>query len=103
MVPAVVSDSAFLPPEASFFPDNRPGKPDKMDEIDLGGGGRTGLMVIRAWVEEGSSEPLRVHIRLTTDVSKGYQRTLSVSNREAASAVVEGWLMDLMADTTSRH
>lgn len=72
-----------------------------MDEPDLGKGDHTGLLIMRAWMEEGSSEPLRVHLRLTTDVSKGFQRTMNFSDAEAASAAVLGWLTDMMADRTS--
>jgi hypothetical protein len=34
---------------------------------------RTGLLIIRAWIEKGSRKPLRAHIRATTDVSKGFE------------------------------
>jgi hypothetical protein len=37
----------------------------------------TGLFIIRAWIEEGSSEPLRAHIRLTTDVSSGFEDSMT--------------------------
>jgi hypothetical protein len=101
MVPAVASDSPYMPPESPFLTDIPGGKSDKMDEPDLGSGDRTGLLVMRAWVEEGSAEPLRVHVRLTTDVSKGYQRTMNFCDVKAASATVEAWLTDMMADPTS--
>jgi hypothetical protein len=71
-----------------------------MDEPELGRGDRTGLMIIRAWVEEGSGEPLRVQLRLTTDVSKGFQQTLNLSDAETASAAVERWLSDVLAEPT---
>jgi hypothetical protein len=73
---------------------------DTMDEPELGRGDRTGLMIIRAWVEEGSGEPLRVQLRLTTDVSKGFQQTLNLSDAETASAAVERWLSDVLAEPT---
>ncbi len=39
---------------------------------------RSGLLIIRAWIEPGSSEPLRAHIRLSTDGSAGIERTLTL-------------------------
>ena len=53
---------------------------------------RTGLLVIRAWIEEGSSEPLRAHIRLTTDVSSGFEQTMTLSQVPAVCQAVETWL-----------
>jgi uncharacterized protein YrrD len=58
---------------------------------------RTGLLVIRAWVEKASSKPLRAHIRTTTDVSKGFESELTVADAPSASATVETWLGDVLA------
>ena len=77
-------------------------KGDRMAGSDLGSGERTGLMIIRAWVEEGSRQPLRVQIRLTTDVSEGIQQTMNLSDMEAASAAVEGWLTNIVAGRTAQ-
>ena len=55
-------------------------------------GDRTGVLIIRAWVEEGSSEPVRAHILMTDDVSLGYEREVTLSRTEAVSAQVEEWL-----------
>jgi len=62
---------------------------------------RTGLLIIRAWVEEGSSEPLRAQIRLTTDVSAGEQRTLTLAREDAVCTTVQEWLTDILADVES--
>ena len=43
---------------------------------------RTGLLIIRAWAEPGSSSPLRVQIRLTTDVSLGMERSEAITEAE---------------------
>lgn len=59
---------------------------------------RTGLMIIRAWVEEGSSEPLRAQIRLTTDVTTGVQRTLTVAREDEVCAMVRQWLADVLRE-----
>jgi len=58
---------------------------------------RTGLFIIRAWVEPGSSSPLRVQIRLTTDVSQGFERDLTVALEEAVIATVRAWLSEVLA------
>ena len=58
---------------------------------------RTGLLIIRAWVEEGSSEPLRAHLRLSSDVSSGIERTLTLSRAEDVAATVREWLSDFVS------
>ena len=58
---------------------------------------RTGLFIIRAWLEEGSSEPLRAQIRLSTDVSGGVERTLTLVQPEAVCAAVKEWLADFLS------
>jgi hypothetical protein len=58
---------------------------------------RTALLIIRAWVEPGSSSALRAQIRLTTDVSKGFDASLTVAQEEAVVAAVQAWLSDVLA------
>jgi hypothetical protein len=58
----------------------------------------TGLLIIRAWVEQGSLRPLRAQIRLTTDVSAGFERELTLADVDAVCAAVETWLRDLLVD-----
>jgi hypothetical protein len=60
---------------------------------------RTGLLIIRAWAEPGSSSPLRVQIRLTTDVSCGVERNETTTEAGAAIEVVRAWLMEMAAIT----
>jgi hypothetical protein len=55
---------------------------------------RTGLLIIRAWTEPGSSEPLRAQVRIVTDVSAGVEETLTLSRSEVVCATVEQWLAD---------
>jgi len=57
---------------------------------------RTGLLIIRAWVEEGASEPLRVQVRVVTDVATGAERTLTLVRPERVCAAVEEWLADIL-------
>jgi hypothetical protein len=56
---------------------------------------RTGLLIIRAWAEPGSSTPLRVQIRLTTDVSQGVERSETIAEADAAIEIVHDWLREM--------
>jgi hypothetical protein len=58
---------------------------------------RTGLFIIRVWIEEGSSEPLRAHIRLTTDVSSGFEDSMTLSQVPAVCKAVETWLGNMVS------
>lgn len=60
---------------------------------------RTGVLIIRAWVEAGSSEPLRAQIRIVDDVSTQHERRLALSRPDAVCAAVMGWLEELTAET----
>jgi hypothetical protein len=61
-------------------------------------GDRVGLLIIRVWIEGGSSAPLRAHIRHTTDLSAGLQDGATVTDETAVAAVVRGWLRDVVRD-----
>jgi hypothetical protein len=58
----------------------------------------TGLLIIRAWLEPGSSEPLRARLRLSTDVSSGFDRSVTVTNAKAVAGIVEAWLAKISSD-----
>jgi hypothetical protein len=58
---------------------------------------RTGLLIIRAWFEPGSSSPLRTQIRLTTDVAQGIEASLTPVHVEAVVEAVRAWLADMVA------
>jgi hypothetical protein len=58
-------------------------------------GDRTALMIIRAWVEDESAEPLRANIRLTNDVSTGFQRTFTLDRPEAIKEALDAWLQEI--------
>jgi hypothetical protein len=60
---------------------------------------RIGLFIIRAWVDPGSSSPLRAQIRLTTDVSRGFEQGLTVAEKEAVVAAVQAWLSEMLASS----
>jgi hypothetical protein len=55
-------------------------------------------LIIRAYVEEQSASPLRAHIRLTTDVSAGFERTVTLAEAAAVGTLVQAWLRELLAD-----
>ena len=57
---------------------------------------RTGLLIIRAWVEPGSSKPLRAQVRLTTDVATGFTGEMTIADVTGVSAAVELWLEDVL-------
>jgi len=56
---------------------------------------RTGLLIMRAWAEPGSSSPLRVQIRLTTDVSLGVERSETLAEADAVVEAVRAWLLEM--------
>jgi hypothetical protein len=57
---------------------------------------RTGLLIIRAWLEGASAKPLRAHIRLTTDISAGMTGEMTLADVSAVSAAVEAWLEEVL-------
>jgi hypothetical protein len=61
-----------------------------------------GLLVIRAWVEEGSQTPLRVEVRRTADSGRGFERGLMFSEPVAVQALVRAWLDDVLVGDGDR-
>lgn len=59
----------------------------------------TGLFIVRAWVEQGSKKTLRAHVRLTTNVSTGFEREVTLTNVEDVCTTVDLWLRDVLAWT----
>ena len=53
---------------------------------------QTGLLVLRVWTENGSSEPLRVDVRHTYDLSRGFGRTLTLTDIDLVLAAVRTFL-----------
>ena len=58
---------------------------------------RTGLLIIRAWIEPESSSSLRVQIRFTTDVSLGVERSETSTEVDTVVEVVRAWLLEMAA------
>jgi hypothetical protein len=52
------------------------------------------LLIVRVWRQEGSSSPLRIEIRTTTDVSVGLQPARTVSSRANVMDAVITFLDD---------
>ena len=59
----------------------------------------TGLLIIRAWVETGSSKPLRAQLRLTTDISAGMTSEMTLTEINTISAEVQTWLHDFLLNS----
>jgi hypothetical protein len=57
---------------------------------------RTGLLIIRAWVEAGSAEPLRAQVRVTDDIAIGIERTFTLVQSDAAGELVDAWLQGIL-------
>ena len=47
-------------------------------------------------MEPGSASPLRAEIRLTTDVSLGFQRSLTVAQEDAVVEAIQAWLSEML-------
>ncbi|MGC0378405.1 MULTISPECIES: hypothetical protein [unclassified Streptomyces] len=58
----------------------------------------TGVMIIRVWVEEGSAQPLRAHVRLTDDIVSGAERSMTLVRVDAVCRTVREWLEGMLTD-----
>jgi hypothetical protein len=61
---------------------------------------RAAVLIIRVWFEEGSAQPLRAHIRLTGDVTGGFDSDMTVTQVDVVCQTVRAWLTDLL---TTQH
>lgn len=52
----------------------------------------TGLVVLRVWIEDGSTEPLRVHVRQTHDVSHAPPAGRTVTDADEVVDIVRRFL-----------
>jgi hypothetical protein len=57
-----------------------------------------GLLVIRAWLQEGSERPLRVEVRMTADTGRGFEPALAFTEPGPVEALVRAWLAEVLAD-----
>jgi len=53
---------------------------------------QTGLMLLRVWTEDGSSKPLRVDIRQTFDLARGFRGSLTLADIDLVLATVRTFL-----------
>jgi hypothetical protein len=51
-----------------------------------------GLMVLRVWTEPGSARPLRVDVRHTSDLSRGFRRTVTLTDIDLVLSTVRSFL-----------
>jgi hypothetical protein len=58
----------------------------------------TSLLIIRAWVEEGSEKSLRAFVRHTTDVSVGFEHAETLTDVDAATELVRLWLRNVLSE-----
>jgi len=63
---------------------------------------RSGLLIIRAWLEPGSTRPLRAHLRMSSDVAAGFDREVTLANVEDVSSAVEDWLRNILAPSSPK-
>lgn len=56
------------------------------------------LLIIRAWVEPLSEEPLRAQLRMTGDVSLGIERTVAFARADDVCDAVRDWLAAVVRD-----
>lgn len=58
---------------------------------------RTGVLIIRAWLEGSSPRPLRVEMRRTDDISSGIETAGTFTEIAEVLASVEQWLLEMRA------
>jgi hypothetical protein len=61
---------------------------------------RTGLLIIRAWTEVGSEEPLRAQVRVTQDIATGMESTRTLVQPDTVVELVVAWLEDFLSTAT---
>ena len=50
------------------------------------------LLIVHAWMEQGSERPLRAHFRATDDVEAGFDNDLTLSSIDSVCDGVRDWL-----------
>jgi hypothetical protein len=59
-----------------------------------------GLLIVHAWMEQGSDLPLRAHLRAAANVKAGFESDLTLSSIDAVCDGVRAWL-ELIAGPAS--
>ena len=57
---------------------------------------RARLLIIRAWIEAGSVEPLRAEVRIVTDAAAGTECSRTYARPDEVLASVRGWLSGIV-------
>jgi hypothetical protein len=60
-------------------------------------GERTGVLVVRAWLEDASDKRLRARITHTLDVARPGETVIVTAGREEVYAAVRSWLEEFTA------
>ncbi len=63
----------------------------------------TGLLIIRAWVEDESTERLRAQIRVTDDLDAGVRRSITLTTADAVGELVDVWLQSILDAPVPPH
>ncbi len=56
---------------------------------------------MRAWIEEGSSEPLRVEVRIVDDMSAGFENRVTLARTNDVCTTVKKWLDGVVGHESS--
>lgn len=60
---------------------------------------RTGVLIVRTWLEDQSDTPLRVHLRFADDVATGVERSMYAGDVPTVVAAVENWLLAMAGES----
>jgi propanediol dehydratase small subunit len=60
---------------------------------------RTGLLIIRVWIEDGSEQPLRAQVSVTHDVAGGIEQTVTLVRADEVTRVVDDWILEMLGPT----
>ena len=60
---------------------------------------QTGLLIIRAWTEPGSSKPLRAQVRLGAGAASRFVSQTTLADVSEITVAVQAWLHELVGDS----
>jgi hypothetical protein len=61
---------------------------------------RTGVLVLRAWLERERVDGFRARITATLDLEAGRERVLTAATPDGVLAIVEAWLEEFVHGVT---
>jgi hypothetical protein len=64
--------------------------------VECPDGERTGVLVVRAWLEDATEKRLRARITHTLDVARPGETVVVTATREEVYAAVRSWLDEFM-------